>query len=298
MPRPIRDVVRVDGTRPASARSRLPMKLRGAALVVFALAVSLVVACGHQVTPNPPTSVLSGDVVVRFRVNGNLDFNDYTYAIVVDTCGAGTPLPQALFTGFKSYSYGFFVGASYGVGQAQLFEYFVNPNSSGQILSHNIPGSASLEYFNPNNNNQGNEFEVIFPRAQLANPYGVPQPCANLPPVSVSPTPSTSSGTSPTATSTATLAPGASPSPSPGLTPNPYPTTQAQTTWYFNFFIFQGTQVLDSLGPGGATDVTYSSAFIDTNTYDDLPVYKIVGGGAVLGNPSAQLSGGEIINYP
>jgi hypothetical protein len=57
--------------------------------------------------------------------------------------------------------------------------------------------------------------------------------------------------------------------------------------------------VLDSLGPGGATDVTYSSAYIDTNTYDDLPVYKSVGGnGGVQGNPSAQLSGGEIINYP
>lgn len=274
------------------------MKLRGAALAVFALAVSVVVACGHQVTPNPPTSVLSGDVVVRFRVNGNFDFNDYTYAIAIDTCGAGTPLPQALLTGFKSYSYVFFVGAAYNIANPELYEYFVNTNSSGSITRQMVRFDPSLVFFNPNDNTQGTEFELIFPRDQLANPLNQTTPCANLPSVSVSPIPSTSPGASPTATSTATLAPGASPSPSPGPTPNPYPTTQAQTTWYFNFLIFQGTQVLDSLGPGGATDVTYSSAYIDTSTYDDLPVYKIVGGGGVQGNPSAQLSGGEIINYP
>jgi len=273
------------------------MKLRLTAIAMFALAATLVAACGHQVTPNPPTSDLAGNVLVRFRVNGVLDFTDYTYAIVIDTCGAGTPLPQALFTGFKSYSYGFFIGGSYGVAYPELYEYFVNPNSSGSILSHIIPSSNSLEFFNANDNTQGNEFELVFPRAQLANPFNQAQPCANLPPVSVSPTPTSSAGAPPTAD--ATLAPGASPSPSPGLTPNPYPTTQAQTTWAFNFFIFQGSTVLDSLGQGGASDVTYNYANIDTSTYDDLPVYKVVGGnGGVQGNPAAQLSGGEIINYP
>jgi hypothetical protein len=275
------------------------MKLRLTAIVIFVFAATLVAACGHQVTPNPPTSDLAGNVVVRFRVNGTLDFNDYTYAIIIDTCGGATPYPQALFTGFNSYSYGFFVGASYGVGQPQLFEYFVNPNSSGQILSHNIPGSASLEFFNQNDNGQGNEFELIFPRAQLANPFNQAQPCPNIPPIAVSPMPSSSPGASPTATTAATIAPGTSPSPSPTPTPNPYPTTQAQTNWAFNFMIYQGSQALDSLGGGGATDNTYHGAIIDTNTYDDVPVYKVVGAnGGVQGNPAAQLSGGEIINYP
>jgi hypothetical protein len=91
-------------------------KFRGAALGIFALAVTLVVACGHQVTPNPTNSDLAGDIVLKFRVNGTLDFNDFTYAVIIDTCGNGTPYPQAYKTKFNSYSYGFFVGASFGTG--------------------------------------------------------------------------------------------------------------------------------------------------------------------------------------
>jgi hypothetical protein len=273
------------------------MKLRSSALVVFALAVSLVVACGHQVTPNPSTSALSGDVVVKFRVNGTLDFTDYQYAIIIDTCGNGTPYPQFLSTTFKSYSYGFFFGAAQGVGLPLLVEYFVNPNSSGQITSIGVPGSASLESFSPNDNGIGNEFQFIFKRSQLANPLNQAQPCPNIPPVSASASPTATAGASPTASPAATLAPGASPSPSPSPSPNPYPTTLAQATWYFNFFSIQSGIPQDSLGIGGASDINYSSAYIDTNTYADVPLFKATGG-PVPSNPSLQLSGGEIINYP
>ena len=267
-------------------------KSRGAILAVFALAVSLVVACGHQVTPPPSTSDLSGDVVVRFRVNGTLDFNDFTYGIIVDTCGEGTPYPQYFNTTFNSYSYGFYVGASYGVSQPQLVEYFLNP-ASGSLTYLKVPASSSLENFNPNDNGLGNEFELVFTRAQLANPLRQSQPCPNLPPVSTSPTPTASAGASPTATpsSTSTFAPSASPS------PYPYPTTAAQTSWAFNFFTIQSGIPQDSLGYGGASDINFSSAVIDTTTYDDVPIFKAVGG-PVPGNPALQLSGGEIINYP
>ncbi|MBD5656701.1 MAG: hypothetical protein IAI50_16200 [Candidatus Eremiobacteraeota bacterium] len=96
------------------------MLLRRLAIAVFAVAVSLVVACGHEVTPPPSYSDLAGDIVVKFRVNGTLDFADYTYAIVIDTCGLGTPLPQAGNTSINRYSYAFFVGGSYGIALPQL----------------------------------------------------------------------------------------------------------------------------------------------------------------------------------
>jgi hypothetical protein len=254
----------------------------------------LVAACGHQVTPSPSTSDLSGDVVVKFRVNGTLDFNDYTYAIVIDTCGEGTPYPQVLFTTFNSYSYGFFIGAAYGVAQPQLIEYFVGPNSSGGLTSVKVPASSSLENFNPNDNGLGNEFELVFARAQLDNPLDQKQPCPNIPPSSSTPMPSSSPGPSPTVTATATPIASASPSPSP--TPIPNPTTAAQAYWSFNFFVFQNITVLDSLGIGGPVDTTFNSGVINTNMTEDVPLFKATGG-VEPGNPAAQINGGDIQNY-
>jgi hypothetical protein len=270
------------------------MLLRRVAIATFAVAVSLVVACGHQVTPNPTFNNLSGDVVLKFRVNGTLDFNDYTYAVIIDTCGNGTPYPQAYKTTFNSYSYGFFVGASFGTGLPQLVEYFVSPNSSGTIQYVTVPASSSLEQFIPNDNGQGNEFELVFNRAQLDNPLNQAQPCPNIPPVTATATPTAAAGASPAATATAaaTLAPGASPSPSP----NPNPTTQAQIYWAFNYFTIQNNTVLDSLGLGGPTDTTFSSATIDTQITQDTPFFKATGG-TIPSNPAAQLSGGDIQNY-
>jgi hypothetical protein len=275
------------------------MNLRRIALAVFALATSLVVACGHQVTPSPTFSDLAGDIVLKFRVNGTLDFNDFTYAVIIDTCGNGTPYPEAYKTTYNSYSYGFFIGASFGTGLPQLVEYFVNPNSNNSITYVTVPASSSLEQFIPNDNGQGNEFELVFSRAQLDNPLNQAQPCPNIPPVKATATPTAAAGASPSATPTslATVA-GASPSPSPTPTPNPNPTTAAQASWAFNFFTIQSGIVQDSLGQGGATDNNYNGAIINTNQTYDTPVYKTIGGnGAPPPNPAAQLSGGDIQNY-
>ncbi|MBD5604899.1 MAG: hypothetical protein IAI48_07395 [Candidatus Eremiobacteraeota bacterium] len=280
------------------------MHLRRAAIAVFGLAVSLVVACGHQVTPNPTNNSLAGDIVVKFRVNGTLDFANYTYGIVIDTCGLGTPYPQALNTSLNSYSYAFFVGGSYGVALPQLVEYFVLPNSISAITSRNVMENSSLEQFTPNDNNLGNEFELIFKREELDNPLRVPnQLCPNIPltTASATPVPTGSAGSAPTATAISTLAPGASPSPSPTATPYGQPTQSIQSNWAFNFFTIQPGNpptILDSLGPNGANDTGYNSAIVNVNVSQDVPIFKATGGNQTTSIPAAQLSGGEIQNYP
>jgi len=270
--------------------------LRRAAIASFAVAALFVVACGHQVTPNPTTNDLSGHVVVKFRVNGTLDFTDYTYAIIVDTCGNGTPYPQAYQTTLNSYSYGFFIGSAFGTALPELIEYFVNPNSSGSITSLLVPENPSDEQIIPNDNGLGNEFELIFDRAELDNPLKQAQPCPNIP--AASPVPSSSAGASPTATATASPSASASPAASATPSPNGLATTSAQQYWAFNFFTIQSKTILDSLGLGGPVDTNYNSAIIDTNLVQDIPVFKVVGGTGIPGNPAAQLSGGEIQNYP
>jgi hypothetical protein len=241
---------------------------------------------------------------MKFRVNGTLDFTDYTYAIVIDTCGNGTPYPQALYTSFNAYSYGFFIGGQYGTALPQLFEYFVNPNSNGTIQSLTVPEDPSLEQFVVNDNGQGNEFELIFDRNELNNPLQQAQPCPNITPgPSASPVPSSSAGASPTASpsASATVSPGASPSVTPSaaatLAPGAVATTSAQQYWYINFFTIQNRTILDSLGIGGPTDTTFNGVGFDVNVTQEYPLFKANGGTQIPSNPAAQLNGGDIQNY-
>ncbi len=77
------------------------------------------------------------------------------------------------------------------------------------------------------------------------------------------------------------------------------PTTAAQVNWYFNFFVLDtaAKTVIDSLGEGGATDDTYDAPAIDTQTSSFNAIFKATGG-TEPADPSAQIAGGEIDNYP
>jgi hypothetical protein len=78
------------------------------------------------------------------------------------------------------------------------------------------------------------------------------------------------------------------------------PTTAAQVNWYFNFFVLDtaAKTVLDSLGQGGATDNSYDAPAINTQTNSFNAIFKATGGTGGPSDPSAQLAGGEIDNYP
>ncbi len=264
--------------------------LRRVALVTFALAIVLVVACGRQVTPDPTlkmASNLAGRMVVRFRTNGPLDFNKYTYAIVIDTCGGKTPYPNAFATTFNDYSFSFLVGGSYGTALPALVQYIITPGASNSLNPQGVPLGASTTQLVLNTNQQNTEFQLTFVREQLDNPLRVAQPCPNI-----TAAPATASASS--APSTAPIA-GASPSPAP---PNAQPTTVAQQYWYFNFFtIDNATKVVqDSLGIGGAQDTSFNGIGIATGVTNQYPIFKPAGS-IRPADPAAQLNGGEIDNY-
>jgi hypothetical protein len=229
---------------------------------MFVAAAAFAAGCGHQVTPSPLNNNLSGSVLVRLRTQAALDFNDFTYMIAIDTCGTGVPYPQAAFTGYKSYSYAFLIGSGFNTALPELFEYYVNPNSAGNItylLVNNLDPSTTQ--FQPNDNGQGNELELIFQRGILENPLGISQPCPN------------------------------SPSPSPSSSP-----FTGLTTWTFNMITFQNRIPQDSLGNGGPTDTTFPGIVVDTTTTNTQP-YNKPGGVSVPANPAAQLIYGEVDNY-
>jgi hypothetical protein len=270
--------------------------LRRVAPIPFVLAALMVAAgCGHQVTPSSRTeSDLSGHIVVRFQVNGALDFTNITYAVAIDTCGNGVPYPQAALTGYNSYSYVFFIGGAFGSALPELYQYYANPNSTGSItklLVNNL--NPSTTEFLPNYNNQNNEFQFVFLRSDLNNPLGVTQPCPNITPA---PSASPTSGATPTASPTPAVTPSAGATP----TPAPSPTATAQfnaTTWIFNFITFQGNTPVDSLGIGGPTDNTFSGIYVDTTQQVSDPIFRSTPN-QIPSNPSAYILGGEIDNYP
>ncbi len=250
--------------------------LRRVAFATFAFAIVLVVACGRQVTPDPTLSTgsnLAGRMVVRFRTNGQLDFNRYTYAIVIDTCGGKPPYPNAFATTFNDYSYAFLIGGSYGTAQPALLQYIITPGASNSLNPQSVPLGASTTQLVLNSNQQNSEFQLTFVREQLNNPLRVGQPCPNITPA-------------PGATS-----PGAAP-------PSAAPTTLAQQTWYFNFFSIDNTTkaVLDSLGIGGAQDTSFNGIGIQTNLTNQYPIFRPAGS-IPAGDPAAALNGGQIDNY-
>ena len=268
--------------------------LRRVALAFFAVAIAFVVACGHQVTPEPNSLAnnnLSGKIVLTFRTNGPLNFNSYTYAVIVDTCGEGTPYPNVYGTSFNGYSFAFLIGGQAGQAFPVLDQFILTPSQQNSLNPITVPANPNLESFTPNYENLTNEFQIVFSREQLDNPLGVSQPCPNITPIpttGVSPTASASAG--------ASSAPSASPSPVAGATS--MPTTSAQINWYFNFYSIDNTGkiVLDSLGQGGATDNSYDAPGIDTQATGQYPIFKATGG-TTPSDPSAQIEGGEIDNY-
>ncbi len=263
--------------------------LRRVALATFAVAVVLVVACGRQITPDPTlkmASNLAGRMVVRFRTSGPLDFNKYTYAIVVDTCGGKTPYPNGFGTTFNDYSFSFLIGGSYGTAQPALFQYIITPGSSNPLNPVGVPLGASTTQLVLNSNQQNTEFQLTFEREQLDNPLQRAQPCPNI-----SPAPASSSSSPP-----ATASPAASNSPIP-VPPMSQPTTLAQQYWYFNFFVIDNTtRVVDSLGIGGAQDTSFNGIGIDTNLTNQYPIFRPAGSTRPA-DPPAQIDGGEIDNF-
>ena len=278
--------------------------LRRAAIVSFVLATALVAACGHQVTPEPPilNSNLTGKLLIRFRTSGPLNFTTYTYAIIIDSCGGGVPLPNTFATSFNNYSYGFLIGGRYGsIAQPQLFQYYVNPNSNGSLTYLSKPLDPDDDRVRARQQRPRHRVHAdVRPRASQQSVPGE----AALPESHAAPERrperhadhhapdgrhADASRTTPLPVATTTQVVG---------NPNPQPTTVAQSTWLFNFFsIDQSNRVVDSLGINGPTDTSWTGAPIDVNQLVAFPIFRPAGS-YVASDPSAALTGGEIDNYP
>jgi hypothetical protein len=231
-----------------------------------------VAACGRIVTVPKTTSsgglVPAGNMFIRFRVEGTLDFTNLHYLVVFNTTGTGpTPYGAPNLQQYANYSFILVFGGTAAAGAAYTLLELVNSGTSAgfQPVSIGInPGYVTN--FNPNSSGTGNEFTFTFNR-NLLTPIQTtsPTPAASATPVGVP-----------------TLASGVS------------------SLWAINLFSADtSNNPIDAISPvNGINDTTFSSFVINTLAAFDVVVNKPIPPTVTVTNLNAQVIGAEIINVP
>ena len=237
-------------------------------------------------------------MLIRYRIAAPFDFTNYSYAIVFNTSDqGGTPYANTQFQGgFLNYSFGWFVGGAFGTVQSPpvLLQYYLTPGSTTNVGTQAIVVPIQLATLTLNSNGQNTEFTLLFSRSLLdrptigqATPTPIPSP--------------TASGATPTPVPTATTAPrpiSHARQPQQGNSCS-FTYTYICDTWYVNFFILYKNGVpLDALGLNGVGDTTFSLPLPTNTAFDYVSQLTKPAGSVSNGNPSASISGGEIINNP
>ena len=201
-------------------------------VVVFVTAF-IVVACGRQVTPNPPGlgpgGAPPGYIAIHFDVAAPFNFSNYRYMVVFNTTGSGvTPSTDTLQTNWAGYSYGL-VAFGNGITSAAQVAQFVPPRVGHGPPGYFVLGTTPQTFsFNLNSNGTGTEFSMLAQQRIFVSP---------------SPSPSTS--------------------PPSKWSFNAFTVASGQNNWVF----------ADSLGPGGPVDPQFVSPVLCMNQPFDNTYY-------------------------
>jgi hypothetical protein len=242
------------------------MRRAGFALLAASTAVA---ACGRIITVPKQTSsgglVPAGNVFIRFRVQGTLDFANLHYLVVFNVTGNGqTPYAAPNLQQYANYSFILVFGGTVAAGASYALLQLVNSGTSAGFTPIVIPTNPSyVTNFNQNSSGSGNEFTFTFNRLLLT-------------PVQTT-----------------------SPTPQPSPTPVGIPTllSGVSSLWAINCFSADtNNNPIDGIANGGINDTTFSSFVIDTTKPFDNPVNKTVL--TQVTNINAQMSLVEIINQP
>jgi hypothetical protein len=221
----------------------------------------IIVACGRQVTPNPPGlgagGAPPGYMAIFFDTAAPFNFSTYQYMVVLNTTGSGvTPSTQSIQTNWAGYSFAL-IALGNGISSYAEPVYFAhgsNPHiAPGWISLGTTPQTFS---YNLNNNGTGTEFSILAQRRLFDfNPSPSPSPSA---------------------------------SPSNVWTFNAFVTQQAQPGGQWIFY--------DSMGAGGPVPPEYFSPTLCMSEPFDNTYYALDTTG--ISDPSGQIVTIEIANNP
>jgi hypothetical protein len=227
------------------------------------VAALFAVACGRQVTPNPPGlgpgGAPPGYLSFIFDTMAPFNFSNYQYMFVVNTSGSGlTPSTDAVQTNWAGYSFAL-VARGNGISSfaqfVQLVPAKIGKGPPGWVVLGTAP---QLFSYNLNSNGTGTEFSLLVSHSVFD---GIA-------------------------------------SPSPGASATPTPASQ----WKFNAFTTQqgpsqgNWYFLDSMGAGGPVDPQYVSPTLCVTEPFDQTFYPV--SGFQPPDPSSQIASVEIANNP
>jgi len=210
----------------------------------------MVVACGRQVTPNPPGlgagGANPGFMTIKFDVAAPFDFSTYQYWVVFNTSGNGlSPDTNPTRNNWAAYSNAVQIAGNGAGLYAQPWQFIKNvQNPAIPPTPQKLGVAANQLQFVSNSNGSGTEFTVTFQRAIFK--------------------------------AIATPTPG--PTPTPAGSPPPY-----AKSWTFNGFVTQSNPqnqfiFVNSMGVGGPTDTTWVSPVLPICTNFDNVVFALSSG--------------------
>lgn len=235
--------------------------MRRIAFLVLALCSVVVIACGRQVTPNPPGigagGAAPGFMSVKFDVAAPFNFSSYQYWIVFNTVNNGlTPDTHPFQNNWAAYSDAIEVAGVGGATFASAVQFIKDPsNPHVPPAFFHVQTTPQQFQYTANSNGTGTEFNVIFQRSVFLQILK-------------------------------------SPSPSP---------TPFANGWRFNAFTTQANPsnqliFVDSMGAGGPVDPQWNSPVTDIRQCTDNTYYALSSGLQI--DPPASIASVEISNNP
>jgi hypothetical protein len=252
----------------------MTMRRLGFAVGAMSMAVA---ACGRIVTvpTSNGVSIPAGDMSIRFRTLGPLNFTSLYYVVIFNTNGNGVTPYTASFASYTNYSFALVFGGTGITGASYQLLQVISTGSSAGFTTRAVPiNPLYVTNFNANSDGQGNEFTFVFNRLLLLT---VPNPLATATP-----------SPSPSATATATPNPSSTPTTSPGTS----------TLWAMNFFSTDTSfNPIDAIANNGINDTSFTYV-VNTLGVFDQPVNKPLPPPVTVANQSAQIIAIEVINNP
>ncbi len=155
--------------------------------IIVLVTAFIVVACGRQVTPNPPGlgpgGAPPGFIAIHFDTTSTFNFQNYQYMIVFNTDGTGiTPSTDTLQTNWAGYSFALIALGRGGAAYAEPVQFLRNQNPHIPPAWLPLGTTPNTFTFNANSNGGGNEFSLIVAKRvfQGASPGPSPTPIPNV----------------------------------------------------------------------------------------------------------------------
>lgn len=117
-------------------------------------------------------AMAAGTMMLRFRVNGPLDFTKVRYVMIFNTTGNGMEPYANPITGISNFSFAWVVGGSGGIAQPQLLQYFTAVGTGTGLGTRPVVVPPQLAQLLIAGSGAPGEFTLTFNRAL----FNVPSP--------------------------------------------------------------------------------------------------------------------------